>query len=298
MKIAQYEHEQGLVIGLEIDGRWVDYTKAFAAYTLLEQSVAMLPRTTIDQLLARGEFDERLFRTVAAFVRKNKLQRFLKLPSGVALRAPLLRPGKIVALGLNYALHIKEGSFSVPKEPIIFMKAGSSVVGPGETVRIPRGIGRIDHEVELGVVIGKTATGVSRRNAWKFIAGYTICNDVTARSLQTRDINNRHPWFRSKSYDTFSPIGPWIVTTEDIRRPVHLDLECRVNGRIRQKANTRSLVFDIPTVIECITRNITLEPGDIISTGTPEGIGPIRHGDTVVCRIQNIGELRNPVRHR
>jgi len=298
MKIAQYRHDHGLAIGMDLDGRWVDYTKAYAVYALLECGVAMLPRTTIDQLLLRGEFEEKQFRAVAAFVRKKKMQRDLRLPSDVQLCAPLLRPGKIVALGLNYALHVKEGSFAVPKEPIVFMKAGSSVIGPGETVRIPRGLGRMDHEVELAVVIGKTATEVTKRSAWNVIAGYTICNDVTARSLQTHDINNRHPWFRSKSFDTFSPVGPWIVTKDDIRPPVHLDIECRVNGRIRQKANTRALLFDIPAMIEFITRYITLEPGDLISTGTPEGIGPIRHGDTMVCRIQNIGELRNPVRYR
>ena len=298
MRIAQYEHAQGLAVGLELDGRWLDYTRAHAAYMLLAQSVAVFPRTTIDQLLERGEFSENQFRAVASFVRKNSLQRILRLPSDARLRAPLFRPGKIVALGLNYVLHAKEGSFAVPAEPIIFLKAGSSVIGPGETVRIPRGIGRMDHEVELAVIIGRRATEVKKRNAWNVIAGYTICNDVTARSLQTRDISNRHPWFRSKSFDTFSPIGPWIVTQDEIRPPVHLSVECRVNGRVRQKANTRALVFDIPTVIEFITRYITLEPGDIVSTGTPAGIGPIRHGDTVVCRIQKIGELSNPVRYR
>jgi 5-oxopent-3-ene-1,2,5-tricarboxylate decarboxylase / 2-hydroxyhepta-2,4-diene-1,7-dioate isomerase len=298
VKIAQYAHDDDLAIGIDVDGRWLDYTKAHAAYSLFEDSMAVHPRTTIQQLLARGEFDEALFTNVVRFIKKNRLQKALQMPSSCRLLAPLLRPGKIIALGINYALHANEGIVSLPKEPIIFMKASSSVIGPEETVRIPRGMGRMDHEAELAVVIGKTATGVKRRNAWDVIAGYTICNDVTARTIQKQDITDRHPWFRSKSFDTFCPLGPWIVTREEIRPPVHLDIECRVNGKLRQKANTRALVFDIPNVIEYITRTITLEPGDVISTGTPEGIGPIRHGDTVVCRIQNIGELRNPVRHR
>jgi 5-oxopent-3-ene-1,2,5-tricarboxylate decarboxylase/2-hydroxyhepta-2,4-diene-1,7-dioate isomerase len=298
MKIAQFRHEQGYAIGLEMDGRWIDYTKAASVHTLLVRGLGMLPRTTIEQLLSRGEFDEQQFHDVAAFVRKTSLQRHLQLPPSARLCAPLLRPGKIVALGLNYALHVKEGSFAVPKEPIIFVKAGSSVIGPGETVRLPRGMGRMDHEVELAVVIGRTAREVKKRHAWHAVAGYTICNDVTARSLQTADINNRYPWFRSKSFDTFTPLGPWIVTKEEIGIPVHLAIECRVNGKIRQKANTRALLFGIPAIIEFITRYITLDPGDIISTGTPEGIGPIRHGDTVACRIEHIGELRNPVRYR
>ena len=298
MKIAQYEHKEGPLIGIDVDGRWIDYTKALAAYRLLEQGIATMPRRTIGHLLGHGEFDDAQFRAVAGFVRKNKLGRFFALPAAVRLCAPVQRPGKIIALGLNYVLHAKEGSLPVPREPIIFMKAGSSVIGPEETVRIPRGMGRMDHEVELAVVIGKNASAVKKRNVWDVVAGFTICNDVTARSVQTQDINNRHPWFRSKSFDTFSPMGPWIVTKDECRPPVHLNVECRVNGAVRQKANTRSLIFDIPTIIEFITRTISLEPGDVISTGTPEGIGPIRHGDTMVCRIQNIGELRNPVRYR
>ena len=156
----------------------------------------------------------------------------------------------------------------------------------------------MDHEVELAVVIGRKATEVKKRDAYKYVAGYTIANDVSARDLQSADLQKRHPWFRSKSFDTFSPIGPWIITADEFRHPIHVTVECRVNGKIRQKANTRDLVFDIPTVIEFITKYITLEPGDIISTGTPEGIGPIKHGDTVVCRIDKIGELKNPVRNR
>jgi 2-keto-4-pentenoate hydratase/2-oxohepta-3-ene-1,7-dioic acid hydratase in catechol pathway len=156
----------------------------------------------------------------------------------------------------------------------------------------------MDHEVELAVVIGKAATRVKKKDAGNYIAGYTICNDVTARDLQTRDIEKRHPWFRSKSFDTFTPMGPWIVTADAIKTPLRLGVECRVNGKIRQHANTRDLVFDVPTIIEFVTRHITLEPGDIISTGTPEGIGPLKGGDTVVCRVENVGELKNPVRYR
>jgi 2-keto-4-pentenoate hydratase/2-oxohepta-3-ene-1,7-dioic acid hydratase in catechol pathway len=156
----------------------------------------------------------------------------------------------------------------------------------------------MDHEVELAVVIGRKAVSVQEKHAWNHVAGFTICNDISARDLQTADLEKKHPWFRSKSFDTFTPLGPWIVTRDEFRPPVHLDLECRVNGRIRQKANTRDLVFGIATIIAWISRYITLEPGDIISTGTPEGIGPITDGDVMVCRIKGIGELRNAVRWR
>ena len=298
MKIAQFEDHNLPFVGIEVDGVWMNYGKAAAAYNLLERNVWMMPKPTIAMLLVRDEFSVAEFRAVSLFVKRNRLHRFLRVPRTANLRAPISHPGKIVALGLNYALHAAESSFKIPKEPLIFMKAGSSVVGPGDTVRIPRGLGRMDHEVELGVVIGRRATNVPKQKAFDYVAGYTICNDVTARSIQTTDINNRHPWFRSKSYDTFTPMGPWIVTPDEIAPPVHLQVECRVNGKIRQKSNTRHLVFDIPTIIEFVSRYITLEPGDVISTGTPEGIGPIKNGDTMVCRIEKIGELKNPVRSR
>jgi 5-oxopent-3-ene-1,2,5-tricarboxylate decarboxylase/2-hydroxyhepta-2,4-diene-1,7-dioate isomerase len=298
MRVAQFEDARGLCIGIESEGRWVNYSTALSVYSLVLNNTLLDPPATIAELLIEGRFDPSEMRAVLSFVRASKLARKLAIGSDAIMRAPVQRPPKIVALGLNYALHAKEGNFQVPKEPIIFVKAGSSVVGPGETVRIPRGIGRMDHEVELAVVIGTQATRVRKRDAGRYIAGYTVVNDVTARDLQMSDLDKKHPWFRSKSFDTFTPMGPWIVTADAIKTPLRVNVECRVNGNIRQRANTRDLVFDIPTIMEFVTRYITLEPGDIISTGTPEGIGPIRGGDTVVCRVDNIGELRNPVRYR
>jgi 2-keto-4-pentenoate hydratase/2-oxohepta-3-ene-1,7-dioic acid hydratase in catechol pathway len=298
MKLAQFETGNGFCIGVQHKGKWLNYTKAEAFFSLATDHVAMERLTTIGVMLETEGLDCDRLKDVMKFVEKTALAPYLPIPHQAVLRAPLMRPGKIVALGLNYVLHAKEGSFEVPKEPIIFVKVGSSVVGPGEVVRIPRNLGRMDHEVELAVVIGKQATEVSRKNAFRYVAGYTIVNDVSARSLQTKDLEKRHPWFRTKSFDTFTPMGPWIVTADEIRPPVRLNLECRVNGRLRQKANSRDLVFDIPTVIEFITKYITLDPGDVISTGTPGGIGPITDGDTVTCTIQKIGKLTNPVRYR
>ena len=294
MKLAQFETKDGLCIGVQHRGKWLNYTKAEAFFTLATAHVAMERLTTIGVMLETGGVDR--LKDVLKFV--APLAPHLQIPRDAVLRAPLMRPGKIVALGLNYVLHAKEGSFKVPKEPILFVKVGSSVVGPGDVVRIPRNLGRMDHEVELAVVIGKRATEVARKNAFRYIAGYTIVNDVSARSLQTKDLEKRHPWFRTKSFDTFTPMGPWIVTTDEIPPPVRLNLECRVNGRLRQKANSRDLVFDIPTILEFITKYITLDPGDVISTGTPGGIGPITDGDTMTCTIQKIGTLTNPVRYR
>ena len=298
MKVAQFEDTQGFCIGLFDSGRWINYSDAEAAYTSITQNVVVEPTTTIFQLLEDGRFDPAEFKVVLEFLKKHKLEKQYLIRKDAVLKAPILRPPKIVALGLNYALHAKEATAAVPKEPIIFMKAGSSVIGPGETILLPKGLGRMDHEVELAVVIGRRATAAKRKSALGYVAGYTILNDVTARELQTSDLEKKHPWFRSKSYDTFTPLGPWIVTADEIGAKIQLGLECRVNGKLRQKSNTKNMVFDVPTQIEFISRFITLEPGDIISTGTPHGIGPIKDGDEVVCRIQSIGALKNPVRNR
>ena len=298
MNVAQFEDTQGFCIGLFDNGRWINYSDAEAAYTSITQNVVVEPTTSILQLLEDGRFDPAEFRIVLEFLKRHKLKKQYLIGKDAVLKAPILRPPKIVALGLNYALHAKEGNAAVPKEPIIFMKAGSSVIGPGETILLPKGLGRMDHEVELAVILGRRATAVKKKDALALVAGYTILNDVTARELQSSDLEKKHPWFRSKSFDTFTPLGPWIVTADEIGAPTGLGIECRVNGRLRQKSNTRNMVFDVPTQIEFISRYITMEPGDIISTGTPHGIGPIEDGDEVVCRIQNIGELKNPVRNR
>jgi 2-keto-4-pentenoate hydratase/2-oxohepta-3-ene-1,7-dioic acid hydratase in catechol pathway len=298
MKVAQFELADGFCVGVWHKGAWINFTKAEAFYALRASHVAVERSPTVGLLIDAGGLDPHRVRAILGFVDRTRLERFLRISKEAVLRAPLMRPGKIVALGLNYVLHAKEGSFDVPKEPIVFVKVGSSVIGPGERIRIPRGMGRMDHEVELAVVLGHKAVEVKKRDAYKFVAGYTIVNDVSARDVQTRDLKKRYPWFRSKSFDTFTPMGPWLVTPDEIQAPVHLRLECRVNGRLRQKANTRDLVFDIPHIIEYVTRYITLDAGDVISTGTPAGIGPIKNGDDVVCKIEKIGELKNPVRYR
>lgn len=298
MKVAQFEDAQGYCIGIYHNGRWINYSDAEAAYTSITQKIVVEPTTTITRLLEDGRFEVSEFRHVLAFLTEHRLEKQYVVSRDALLRPPVLRPAKIIALGLNYALHAKEGNAAVPKEPIIFMKAGSSVIGPGDTILLPRGLGRMDHEVELAVIFSRRATAVKKKDALKVVAGFTILNDVTARDLQSKDIANKHPWFRSKSFDTFTPMGPWIITPDEIGTPIYLDLECRVNSKVRQKSNTRSMVFDIPTQIEFITRHISLDPGDVLSTGTPHGIGPIADGDEVVCRIEKIGELKNPVRNK
>lgn len=298
MNIAQFELEGQPVVGVYDAGKWINYTDALAAYEGLVKKESPHRFSTISQLITAERFVGRDIASAVAFAKDHRLLRRFVLPPTAVMKAPIARPPKIIALGLNYVLHAKEGNFEVPNEPILFMKASSSVIGPGESIVIPTDQGRIDHEAELAVVIGRRASNVRKKDAYGIIAGYSIINDVTARTLQSNDIAQKHPWFRSKSYDTFTPFGPWIVTADAIPAPVHLPISCRVNTTLRQRSNTKHLLFDIPTLIEFITKDITLEPCDVISTGTPQGIGEIKAGDVVSCRIDRIGVLTNPVRSR
>jgi 2-keto-4-pentenoate hydratase/2-oxohepta-3-ene-1,7-dioic acid hydratase in catechol pathway len=212
------------------------------------------------------------------------------LAGGVAslTLAPPVTPSKIVCVGLNYKDHAAETGKPLPAEPLIFIKPRSAVIGPGEPIKLPPGVGRVDHEAELGVVIGKRAHRVSRADAWDYILGLICVNDVTARDLQKKESQ----YTRSKGFDTFAPIGPCVVTgLNGSPRTV----EGWVNSERRQASSTGHLIFPIDQLVEFVTFVMTLEPGDIISTGTPEGIGPIRTGDVVKVKVEGVGELVNPV---
>jgi 2-keto-4-pentenoate hydratase/2-oxohepta-3-ene-1,7-dioic acid hydratase in catechol pathway len=195
---------------------------------------------------------------------------------------------KIVAVGRNYAAHAAEHGNEVPSQPLIFLKPPSAVIGPGESIMCPPQSAQVEHEAELAVVIGRRARRVSAADAWGHVLGYTCANDVTARDLQRSD----GQWSRAKGFDTFAPLGPWIVTELD---PTDLNVVCRVNGQVTQQASTADMVFKIPQLIEYISAAMTLEPGDVILTGTPEGVSPIQAGDQVEVEIEGIGTLRNPV---
>ncbi len=246
----------------------------------------------LDSLFAGEFFDVSLFQSLSE---EGKAQEDCWHVLEELTFLPLLRPGKVICLGLNYAEHAREGNVPVPEEPIYFQKATTSVIAHNQPVIYPPVLGRIDHEVELAFIIGKRGRNVKESDAGNFIAGYTILNDVTARDLQKKDLVNRHPWYRSKSIDTFCPIGPWVVTADEIAPEEPLSIQLRVNGEVRQNSSTKYLVFRVPALIAVITALITLEPGDIISTGTPDGISPVYPGDVMECEIEKIGILRNPV---
>jgi 2-keto-4-pentenoate hydratase/2-oxohepta-3-ene-1,7-dioic acid hydratase in catechol pathway len=207
--------------------------------------------------------------------------------AGLRVLAPVT-PSKIVCVGLNYKDHAAETGRALPDEPLLFYKPPTAVIGPGDPIRLPPGVGRVDHEAELALVIGRRAHRVPRARAWEHVFGLTCLNDVTAREMQNRESQ----FTRCKGFDTFAPVGPCIVTGLNGEPR---DVQAWVNGQRRQASNTRHLIFPIDYLIEFISFVMTLEPGDIVSTGTPEGIGPLVGGDTVTVKIEGIGELSNPV---
>ncbi|MBI1855205.1 MAG: fumarylacetoacetate hydrolase family protein [Chloroflexi bacterium] len=198
-------------------------------------------------------------------------------------------PTKIVCVGRNYVEHAKELGNDVPKIPLIFLKPPSSIINPGETILLPPQSKQVEHEAELVVVIGKRTRNVTAEEAKNYIFGYTLGNDVTARDLQKTD----GQWTRAKGFDTFCPFGPWVDTDFNIADAL---ITCKVNGQPRQMASTRDMVFSVPTLVAYISSVMTLEPGDIIFTGTPAGVGELKSGDEVVVEIEGLGVLKNPVK--
>lgn len=211
------------------------------------------------------------------------------IPLGEAELLCPVEPTKVVAVGLNYRDHAREVGAALPQEPVLFLKPATSVVGPGEPIVLPAVSRRVDYEAELAVVIGRRARQVTVGQAPDCILGFTCGNDVTARDLQQKD----GQWTRSKSFDTFCPLGPWVVPGLD---PSALEVICRVNGQVRQRGNTRELIFTVAELVSYVSEVMTLEPGDVLLTGTPAGIGPLRPGDTVEVEVQGVGVLVNPVK--
>lgn len=202
---------------------------------------------------------------------------------------PPSQPSKILCVGRNYVEHARELGNEVPKVPLIFMKPPSSIIGNGETIILPTQSQQVDHEGELVAVIGKCGRHIPAEEAAQYILGYTIGNDVTARDLQRTD----DQWTRAKGFDTFCVFGPWIDTEFD---PSDAVLTCRVNGQMRQMASTRDMVFNVGVLVAYISSVMTLEPGDLLFTGTPSGIGQLKDGDVVEVEIEGLGKLQNPVR--
>ena len=283
----------GTTIGVEQNGRAYDVKAAAAAMGPDGKDVAHA--RTLEGILNLGD-------NGIAWIRKSfneiaNAQYELKNPKW---RAPLSRPQKICAIGLNYLDHCKEQGLEAPKSPILFAKYTSAIIGPGEEIRWdPALTQHVDWEAELAVVIGRTARRVPAAKALDHVAGYMIANDVTARNIQKGD----GQFTRGKSLDTFCPIGPFFVTKDSVKDPHNLGVKLWVNGTLKQDTNTSQMIFKIPELIEFLSRAFTLNPGDIILTGTGPGVGMhrkppefLQNGDKVAIEIEGLGHLENPCR--
>ena len=228
-----------------------------------------------------------------------KTARLVEIPSDVRLGSPLARPSKLVCIGLNYRDHAEETGAKIPTEPVIFMKSTTAIIGPNDDILIPRNSKKTDWEVELAIVIGKKATYVDEADAMDYIAGYVLHNDVSEREFQ---MERGGTWDKGKGCDTFAPLGPFLATKDEIPNPHHLRLWLKVNGHVMQDGNTANFVFNVPYLVSYTSQFMTLLPGDIISTGTPAGVGlgmkpPVylKAGDVVELGVDGLGESRQVV---
>ncbi|TFH04091.1 MAG: FAA hydrolase family protein [Candidatus Thorarchaeota archaeon] len=255
--------------------------------------------TTMMDLLQWESGIEVVRQIVARYEQTPLNERMMAYPlDSVTLEAPITRPGKIIALGKNYLDHIKETGSETPEFPVIFAKWPSCVIGPNDSIRMPKISDKIDWEVELAIVIGKICKEVDESKALEYIAGYTIANDVTARDLQRSD----GQWIRGKSLDSFCPMGPCIVTKDVLGNAQGLQIYTKVNGEMKQDSSTSKMMFNVSQIIAYLSKAFTLEPGDVIITGTPSGVGFVRDppeylkaGDKIEQYIEKIGYLRNTV---
>ncbi|MGB1404280.1 MAG: fumarylacetoacetate hydrolase family protein [Flavobacteriaceae bacterium] len=275
----------------------------FGALGKEKPGVQLQEGTRLDVSQFIQDYDEAFFGTggiekLKVWLEKNK-DHCPKVPDTVRLGAPMARPSKIICVGLNYAKHAEESGMEPPKEPVLFFKASSAIVGPYDDIRLPKGSTKTDWEVELAIVIGKKASYVSESEALTHVAGYVLHNDVSERAFQ---IERSGQWVKGKSCDTFAPLGPYIATADEIKDPNNLRLWLKLNGKQVQDSSTSDFIFNIQQVISYISQFMTLLPGDIISTGTPSGVGLgfdpptyLTPGDEVELGVEGLGVSKQKV---
>ncbi len=295
MRLCFARQDEQSFVGLGHAGRWLDLSRAMQAYPDRFPWLSGCPDPLIEDILANVPDPLRSLAQLIDHLDASRAYAAYQIEPPLDLLPPLTRPSKIIGLGRNYIAHVEETGFSAPEEPLFFGKAPSSVVGPDANIVYPPMVTRLDPEIELGFVIGWKARNVSEGEAMDYVAGYTIVNDVTARDMQLRDIAEGKPWLRTKSFDTFTPTGPYLVLKDEIPDPHDLQITLRVNGEIRQDSSTANCVFKIPQIVSYISSFMTLVPGDLIATGTPGGIAPLNRGDIVECTITGLGTLVNRV---
>lgn len=297
MKLFSFSlNKEEVGIGVETPNGIFNLTRAFDIYQRAKGVRKPVSFAFLQVMVEMGYCSGKTIKNIFLAPWVQSKQEELKIPSGFRYELPIARPSKIIGLARNYKAHAQELNQKLFEEPVFFSKAPSALV-PHEThIVIPKWLeNRVDHEAEMALVIGKTGKYIAESEAMSFIAGYTILNDVTARDMQKQDIDRANPWFRAKSFDTFCPVGPMLVPADEIENPNDLEIHLYVNGEERQRAKTSSMIFKVPEIVSYLSRQMTLHPGDIIATGTPEGVSPIKHGDEIEITITDLGTLRNQV---
>lgn len=314
MKLVTFHSEYGERLGAVMDDHVLDLHKACELYYAERghgkprvMAQALCPSSMVEFLQGGDEAMELARHLLAEFrdyistprVKEDFTERrIIVRRKSLRLGAPLPRPGKILCLGLNYRDHVAEAGQQIPEIPVIFTKAPGCVIGPGDPILLPKVSDQVDYEIEFAFVMGRRAKDVPDARALEYVAGYTIFHDVSARDYQL----STSQWYIGKTFDTFGPMGPYLVTRDEVPDPHALDLELRLNGRIMQSSNTRNLVFGVARLVAYLSSVMTLEPGDVIATGTPGGVGiylkPPRYlqpGDVCALAIEKLGVLENPV---
>lgn len=290
MKLLQFKKKDEMCLGVKTDFGILDVKEAAQTF---EQSVPM----NLQDLISQSENGITKVTSLVERAIHEQNPKLFTSEEALTYAPAISNPEKIICVGLNYINHAKESNMDVPTSPILFSKFNNTLAGHQETVNIPAGVEKMDYEAELVLIIGKTAKNVSKEEALSYVFGYTAGNDVSARDWQFKT----GQWLLGKSPDGFAPIGPYVVTNDEIN-PNNLTIECRINGVIRQKANTRDMIFNCATLVSYISRHMTLKPGDLIFTGTPDGVilgypeekqNWLKSGDEMVVSIESIGELKN-----
>ena len=295
MKLFSYTKEGYASVGIEFDDGRIDFNKAVRQWNRTSKKKIPEP-LTLQSILEHGYYKKYFLEKLVDFVQKNKRVEKCSVEPRFKFDVPIQNPQKILCLGLNYAKHAKEFGVKKPKLPLIFSKLASSLQSHGKPVIIPAfEKGRVDFEIELAIVIGKKGKNIPQKQAQNYIAGYTILNDMTARTRQKNDMKSGKPWIIFKSYDTFTPLGPYVTPGEYIPDPHNLELLLTVNGKTKQHSNTSDMIMKIRPTLEYVSQFFTLYPGDIIATGTPEGIAGVNDGDVMEATIEHIGTLKNKV---
>ncbi len=296
MKIARFMIGGRPTVAVDGGEGFVDYGAVLEARGMGAEITSSNPERRLIRMINRGTLDEEFIAEQLNWARAYGGKWRVNV-EGLTPLLPL-RPCKILCVARNWESHARERGHRLPDRPVYFAKTENSALGPGMSILIPDGVGRVDHEGELGVVIGRRGRRVKAEDAERHIIGYTLINDVTARDLQHQLSRRSWPWFAAKSMDTFAPLGPFIVSRREAEPLTGKRIRVTVNGELRQDGALDDMHWKVPDLIEEISRYITLEPGDVIATGTPSGTGPLEPGDEVKVSIDGIGELVNRVRSR